>query len=197
MIFVPKNWESFQHYKDRSPPWIKLHKGLIDDRTYQRLPIASRALAPMLWLLASESKDGTFDGSIEELAFRLRASEKEIEAGLSPLVKAGFFLPLDGASALLAGCTHVAVPETEAETEAEGSAAPQSAAPPVVTIPLVDGSEHPIPQGQVDEWQQAYPAVDVLQELREMRTWSVANPTNRKTPRDAFNASSPVLRSGS
>jgi hypothetical protein len=55
-----KNWESFQHYKDRSPPWIKFHKSLLDDFDYQRLQLASKALAPMLWLIASEQMDGTF-----------------------------------------------------------------------------------------------------------------------------------------
>ena len=33
------------------------------------------------------------------------------------------------------------------------------------------------------EWVTAYPGVDVMQQLREMRTWCKANPTNRKTPR--------------
>ena len=60
MLLITKNWAEFQHYKDRSPPWIKLHKELLDDRQYQSLPLASRALAPMLWLLASETKDGSF-----------------------------------------------------------------------------------------------------------------------------------------
>ncbi len=63
MLLQPKNWAVFQHYKDRCPPWIKLHRDLLNDRSYMRLPIASKALAPMLWLLASESKDGVFDGS--------------------------------------------------------------------------------------------------------------------------------------
>ena len=26
-----KNWGEFQHYKKRNPPWIKLHKKLLDD----------------------------------------------------------------------------------------------------------------------------------------------------------------------
>lgn len=55
--------------------------------------------------------------------------------------------------------------------------------PPVVSIPLVDGSEYPVSEAMVAEWAQAYPAVDVDQQLREMRAWSVANPANRKTPR--------------
>lgn len=119
MMLTPKNWVSFQHYKDRCPPWIKLHKGLLDDSTFQRLPTASRALAPMLWLLASESKDGVFDGSAAELAFRLRQTEKEITTGLEPLISKGFFLVEQDANNLLAGCTQVAVPETETEAERE------------------------------------------------------------------------------
>ena len=57
------------------------------------------------------------------------------------------------------------------------------ASPPVVCLPLVDGSEYPVTQIMVDEWALAYPAVDVVQQLREMRVWSNANPANRKTAR--------------
>ena len=119
MFLVPKNWESFQHYKDRCPPWIKLHKSLLDDSAFQRLPTASRALAPMLWLLASESKDGVFDGSVEELSFRLRQTEKEVSSGLEALISKGFFSVYQDASKPLAECQQVAVPETETEGETE------------------------------------------------------------------------------
>jgi hypothetical protein len=78
------------------------------------LPFASKALAPLLWLLASESKDGSFNAAIEELAFRLHAASKEIEAGLKPLIDKGFFVD---ASTMLAPCLHIAIPETETETE--------------------------------------------------------------------------------
>ena len=55
--------------------------------------------------------------------------------------------------------------------------------PPVVSIPLVDSSEYPVTAEMIAEWQQAYPAVDVEQQLREMRAWSLANLPNRKTAR--------------
>lgn len=113
MFLIPKNWTSFQHYKDRAPPWIKLHKGLLDDSAFQRLPVASRALAPMLWLLASEEKDGAFCGDAAELAFRLRQSEKEITSALKPLIDNGFFILVRDASKPLADCVQLAVPETE------------------------------------------------------------------------------------
>jgi hypothetical protein len=116
MKLKPKNWDKFQHYKDRCPPWIKLHRDLLNDRIYAGLPIASKALAPLLWLLASESKDGTFDAASEELAFRLHIASKDIEAGLKPLIDKGFFVL---ASGVLADCKQVAIPERERETERE------------------------------------------------------------------------------
>lgn len=55
--------------------------------------------------------------------------------------------------------------------------------PPVVTIPLVDGSEFPVTEPMVADWELAYPAVDVRQQLREMRVWCNANRAQRKTAR--------------
>lgn len=111
-----KSWGDFQHYKDRAPPWIKLHKGLLDNYEYQSLPIASRALAPMIWLLASESIDGSVEYDIKKLAFRLRQTETDIKDGLEPLIQQGF-LVLD--SEVLAERFQDACLETEVETEIE------------------------------------------------------------------------------
>ena len=116
MRLTPKNWHSFQHYKNRNPPWIKLHKGLLDNYDFQCLPVASRALAPMLWLLASESQEGVIDYPVEALAFRLRYSASELETALNPLIDNGFF---SLASALPATRYPGAMPETETETERE------------------------------------------------------------------------------
>ena len=116
MLLQPKNWAVFQHYKDRCPPWIKLHRDLLNDRSYMRLPIASKAIAPMLWLLASESKDGVFDGSLDELVFRLHITEKEYQAGVKPLIDNDFFNVVSG---VLAERLQTAIPETETERETE------------------------------------------------------------------------------
>lgn len=63
------------------------------------------------------------------------------------------------------------------------SAEPPSDSPPAALIPLVDGQEAAFTQDQVDDWARAYPAVDVAQQLRQMRAWCIANPTRRKTAR--------------
>jgi len=116
MKLKPKNWDKFQHYRDRCPPWIKLHRDILNDRIFASLPIASKALAPLLWLLASESKDGEFDAASNELAFRLHIAIKDIEVGLKPLIDNGFFID---ASTMLAPCYQPAIPEREREGERE------------------------------------------------------------------------------
>ena len=70
----------------------------------------------MLWLLASESKDGHFDGSQDELVFRLHITDQEYINGIKPLIDNGFFII---ASGVLAERKQVAIPETETETEGE------------------------------------------------------------------------------
>lgn len=115
MLIVPNNWADLQHYKDRSPPWIKLHKKLLDNFEFQSLPVASRALAPMLWLLASEHDLGYIDATPEKLAFRLRMTESTAKDALKPLIDKEFFSVVEGDSGVLAGRKRGATPETEAE----------------------------------------------------------------------------------
>lgn len=76
--------------------------------------------------------------------------------------------------------------EQNRETECTEQASCSLPAVPIASligIPLNDGSEHPITQADLDEWAELYPAVDVLQELRKMRGWCLANPKRRKTRR--------------
>lgn len=51
------------------------------------------------------------------------------------------------------------------------------------SIPLVDSTEFRVPEKDIAEWVAAFPAVDVRQQLREMRAWAMANPSRRKTRR--------------
>lgn len=60
-------------------------------------------------------------------------------------------------------------------------AGPQAAPPPAITLPLNTGAEFPIDEAQVREFADLYPAVDVMAQLRKMRGWLIANPSNRKT----------------
>ena len=81
-----KNWEKFQHFKDRRPPWIKLYRDLLDDDEWFTLPHASARTLVLLWLIASEdeTKQGTLP-SIKKLAFRCRITESSMKSIISDL----------------------------------------------------------------------------------------------------------------
>lgn len=122
MSLTPKDWQKFQHYKDRSPPWIKLHRTLLDNADFQRLPVASRALAPMLWLLAAEYEGGCITASNADIAWRLRMSTDEFDGAVNALIEKGFFDCEGDACNVLAARKQDAMPETEEETEKEEEA---------------------------------------------------------------------------
>lgn len=89
-ILRVKNWKKFQHFSNRRPPWIKLYREILDDYTFHSLPVESRALAPMLWLIASENH-GEIPYDINMISFRLRSDIKTISAAIKPLISSGFF----------------------------------------------------------------------------------------------------------
>ena len=70
-----KNWDRFQHFKDRKPIWIKLYRDLLDDLNWHELDPKSAKALVMIWLIASEELGKLPE--IKTLAFRLRMSEKE------------------------------------------------------------------------------------------------------------------------
>lgn len=88
-----KNWENFQHFKDRRPPWIKLYRGLLDDFEFHSLVPDDAKNLIMVWLIASE-----YDGCLpddETLAFRLRIPEEDLRSSLLRLKNRGFLLEGD------------------------------------------------------------------------------------------------------
>ena len=75
-------------------------------------------------------------------------------------------------------------PEKPAEKTvviAEKRSKPEVKELPVAEIPLNDNSVYGVTREEVEEYTTLYPAVDILQELRNMRGWSLSNPQKRKT----------------
>lgn len=101
-----KNWEKFQHYKNRRPPWIKLYRELLDDPQFFALSGDAVKALIMIWLIASED-DGNLPDS-ETLAWRLRVDSKALDSSLSELKH---YI----ASDTLALCYQDAIPERETE----------------------------------------------------------------------------------
>lgn len=52
-----------------------------------------------------------------------------------------------------------------------------------ILLSLVDKTDYDVPLSKIKEWKEAYPAVDIEQELKKMAAWLNANPTRKKTKR--------------
>lgn len=84
------DWEELQHYKNRSPPWIKLHRAqILENRRYRELPDSAQALLIDLWLLGSEN-GGVIDYDLKDLEFRLHRASELLAANVEKLASAGF-----------------------------------------------------------------------------------------------------------
>lgn len=105
-MFKIKEWSSYQSYKDRNPPWIRLHKRIINNYDFQKMGAEARALLPMIWLLTAEESDptsGILKMNCEEIAYRLRRDVLLIKTTTDELVRSGFINRVDDADADLFG----------------------------------------------------------------------------------------------
>ena len=92
MKYYVKNWKEHQHYKDRNPPWIKLHYALLSSEDWVMLDDASRVLAIAILLVASKN-DGYIDGSERGLKYLSRVAYLNQTPDLKPLIETGFLTP--------------------------------------------------------------------------------------------------------
>jgi hypothetical protein len=104
-----KNWEKFQHFKDRKPPWVKLYRDLLDDIEWHELDPTCAKVLVMLWLIASE--DSGHIPETKKLAFCLSMSETETKRIISKL---SHWLEQDDID-LISESHQDDAPETEAE----------------------------------------------------------------------------------
>lgn len=78
-----RNWERFQHYKYRRPPWVRIYRALLEDPEWYALSGDASKLLVECWLIASEN-NGELP-PMKTLAFRLRRTLKELEALITEL----------------------------------------------------------------------------------------------------------------
>ena len=92
-LLVIKNWQAFQHYGKRNPPWIKLHRAVIDDYLFCSLPDAAKGHLMLLWLYASQN-NGAVPNDVPFLEKKLSISGLDLDR----LIEVGFLVPAGGAS---------------------------------------------------------------------------------------------------
>lgn len=92
--FKVKNWDDFQHYKDRNPPWIKLHNHLLDDYDFECLSDATKGHLLCIWMLASRTKN-LMPYDERWISKKIGSSSK---VNLELLVESGFLVVMQDAS---------------------------------------------------------------------------------------------------
>lgn len=87
-FLLVKNWDKFQHYGDRTPPWIKLYNSLLEDFAFSQLPDQSKAHLVGIWLLASRL-GGRVPNDAKFIASKIGANSR---IDLPSLVESGWLV---------------------------------------------------------------------------------------------------------
>jgi len=104
-----KNWQTYQHYRDRNPPWIKLHYEIMTSSDWVMLADANKLLAVVCMLVASRH-----EGRVPlDLDYIKRVAYLDKKPDLTPLIKCGFLIVDSNSKQALA----TARPETETYRE--------------------------------------------------------------------------------
>lgn len=115
-----RNWETFQHYHKRNPPWIKVHNQLLTDYEFSCLQDASKAHLMLIWLLASQT-DNKFPNDPAWIQKKIGSTQKP---DCKLLIDSGFLEVIaecsHGASKVLVSDRDRGETEGETETETEG-----------------------------------------------------------------------------
>lgn len=96
--YTVTHWRDYQHYRDRNPPWIKLHFSLLSSRDWVMLDDASRVLAVACMLIASRN-DGRVPADPDYVK---RVAYLNKRPDFNPLIECGFLQDASGCKQMLA-----------------------------------------------------------------------------------------------
>lgn len=192
-FYSVKNWERFQHYKDRSPPWIKLHFEILTCPDWVMIDDTSKLLMIVCMLIASRN-----DGKVPADAhYFKRVAYLDKIPNFKPLLECGFLEKTQANASERKQKQADATPETEAysteaDNEEDSLRSSSSAASgkksrsskskePAINFNFESKRWENITDEMKQLWADAYPAVDIELELKEMALWLDANPKNKKS----------------
>jgi len=183
--FGVRNWEEFQHYKDRDPSWIKLYNRLLDDYAFGLLPDARKWHLIGIFLLASRHNNRVPC----DPHWVSRKIGAHLPVDLAMLERAGFLVMLDEENALapllLAPPEQVASPEKEKrreETETESLSAGADASD--VFQKVLEEGKLNYPASFEAFWQ-SYPTDPLMSKKKTYEQWRRLTPADRAGARAA------------
>jgi hypothetical protein len=166
-----KNWTQFQHYKDRSPEWIKLHFAILASEDWTMLADASKLLAIVCMLVASRH-----GGMVpNKPAYLKRVAYLDSEPDLAPLISCGFLeIPQADASEPEQMLTNACLDKRRGEKKREDKKDRGADAPAEMAFV---GKVIRLTVGDFDRWAKRYHLVpDMLAELTLADDYYSENP---------------------
>lgn len=117
-----RNFDTFQHYRDRNPPWIKLYYALLDDYAFLQLTEQQQIHLVMLWLVASRHDNRIpYDEAYVRAAIRAKR-----KVDLAALIASGFLVVIDEPNARPGASAHAS---TDASGESSNGASAHASTP--------------------------------------------------------------------
>ncbi|WP_029061923.1 hypothetical protein [Labrenzia sp. DG1229] len=150
--FSVKNFDKFQHYKDRNPPWIKLYNELLDDYEFGCLPDISKWHLIAIWLLASRSGN-RIPMDARWVAKRINAND---EPDLQVLFDFGFLIENQELRNVEQDASKPLAFARSRETETEGETEAETRGENVDEV-QPSKPKYPSSEEQFEEWYADYP----------------------------------------
>lgn len=178
-----RNWSRFQHYRERNPPWIKLHVEILSSEDWVLLSDASKLLAVVCMIVAAK-RGGTVP---DDPAYLRRVGYLNAEPNLKPLVECRFLELLAGASNENEPLAS-ARPEKEAETEGEKERITSGLQPdPSKPEPKSASRKTPYPEAFEAFWRE-YPTDALMSKKKTFEQFKRLDQTSQEAARAAIPA---------
>lgn len=169
-----KNWEKYQHYKDRSPPWIKLHRDLLTSETWVSLDNDGRVLAIACMMIASatENKIPAKKGYIR------RAAYLDNDPDFQPLIEADFVEYIEE-NTNVASAPQADASKKQADARPEerrGEERREDNTADADQKYSFSGKIVNLTEKDFDAWSAAYPNINLRTEIQAYDDWLVSRP---------------------
>lgn len=184
-FFSVKNWEEYQHYKDRDPTWIKLYNRLLDNYDFSLLPDASKWHLIGIFLLASRYKN-RIPADAAWIAKKIGATTT---VDLTLLSKSDFIEIDQVRTEALAAPYHHAIPEKrreEVETEEELTSADADPSEPSEDA-KPETRKTSYPEAFETFWRE-YPTDPLMSKKKAFESWKRLDQPSREAARAAIPA---------
>ncbi len=141
-----KNFEKYQHYKHRNPPWIRVYKSLFQDREFIKLSISARYLYLGLLTLCSEHANRV-PMDCTWIAHRLCMDEVAVD--LKPLYRSGFLIASRNHIARMSSTKNASYSDSSdsdsSEVQSTEAAASAALPPPPAALAVPTKPKRPMP----------------------------------------------------